>query len=198
MKERKKFLKYYAIGIIVLLILIMFIIPDSFFSKKYENNFNNLINNSTEEPEQATTAYTDFKEQQEHLKKNNYTYSYQLLAYASDKATYMYNCKGTILNGKEEGLCTKPKNIDYTEKDKKEKLTYVNINYLNPSYIFDLIKDIEVEPIDYTGLRVFIYNVKIDGLDTEIQISTTKEEINQIQINNVKDTYVLKYSDITY
>ena len=197
---RKKFLIIYGIVIAVILILILFIIPDSFFLKPYEKNFYEIFGGNTQEEvptEQAKTKYTDFKEQQEHLLNNNYKYSYQMLPMVDGKSV-MYICEGEIANGKEKGTCTKPKDLEYTEKNKEKVLKDLNQNYLKPEYIFDLIKDTEIEPIDYTGYRVYKYEMTINKLDTEIEISTNKEEIIQIEISNRRGVYVLKFSDIKY
>ncbi|MBR4694357.1 MAG: hypothetical protein IKP07_06040 [Bacilli bacterium] len=197
---RKKFLIIYGIVVAVILILILFIIPDSFFLKPYEKNFYEIFGDkeTTDVPtEQAKTNYTDYEEQKEHLLKGNYKYSYQMLPLVNGKSV-IYNCDGEVADGKEEGSCTKPSDLQYTEKNKEKILKDVNLNYLKPEYIFDLIKDQEVEPIDYTGYRVYKYSITINKLETEIEIATGKAEINQIEISNRRGVYVLKFSDIKY
>ncbi len=195
MIKNNKPLLIYGIIILVILVLILFVIPDDFFARKYQKNAEEIFGTEIKESE---PEYVDFEEQKERLKKKNYTYSYQMLAYVKKDTQLMYSCKGAMLNGKEEGICTKPDAISYNEKNIKEKLEYVNLNYFEPEYIFNLVKDMEVEPVEYTGLRIYTYQTKISGVYTEIQIYTDRENIVQIDLSSAKETYVMKYSDITY
>lgn len=198
MKNRLIFLMIYGSLIIILLVIILFVIPDDAFLKKYENNYNKIMENTNVELEQAETEYLDFKEQQKHLENNHYSYSYQILTPVSQELNAIYNCSGTVSGSNEEGTCTKPRKIEFTEQNKSKELNKVNMNYLNPSYLFNIINELDVEPIDYTGFRIYTYNTKLNNLETKIKIATDRENIVQIEIDNVKENYVLKYSDISY
>lgn len=192
-----KLLIIYGIVIVIALVLIIFVIPDSFFERKYMKNYEEIMGGS-ETKEETPAEYVDLNTQKERLLKKNYTYSYQISAYVKKDETMTYNCKGTKLNGKEEGLCTKPDAISYNEKNIKEKLEYVNQKYLDPEYVFNLIKDLDVEPYESYGVRIYTYKIKMSGIDTQIELYTDRENIVQIVLGSAKETYVMKYSEITY
>ena len=192
-----KLLIIYGIVIVIALVLIIFVIPDSFFERKYMKNYEEIMGGS-ETKEETPAEYVDLNTQKERLLKKNYTYSYQISAYVKKDETMTYNCKGTKLNGKEEGLCTKPDAISYNEKNMKEKLEYVNQKYLDPEYVFNLIKDLDVEPYESYGVRIYTYKIKMSGIDTQIELYTDRENIVQIVLGSAKETYVMKYSEITY
>ena len=192
-----KLLIIYGIVIVIALVLIIFVIPDSFFERKYMKNYEEIMGGS-ETKEETPAEYVDLNTQKERLLKKNYTYSYQISAYVKKEETMTYNCKGTKLNGKEEGLCTKPDAISYNEKNMKEKLEYVNQKYLDPEYVFNLIKDLDVEPYESYGVRIYTYKIKMSGIDTQIELYTDRENIVQIVLGSAKETYVMKYSEITY
>ncbi len=195
--KKYKLLIIYGIVIVIALVLIIFVLPDSFFERKYMKNYEEIMGGS-ETKEETPAEYVDLKTQKERLLKKNYTYSYQISAYVKKDETMTYNCKGTKLNGKEEGLCTKPDAISYNEKNMKEKLEYVNQKYLDPEYVFNLIKDLDVEPYESYGVRIYTYKIKMSGVVTQIELYTDRENIVQIVLGSAKETYVMKYSEITY
>jgi hypothetical protein len=195
--KKYKLLIIYGIVIVIALVLIIFVLPDSFFERKYMKNYEEIMGGS-ETKEETPAEYVDLKTQKERLLKKNYTYSYQISAYVKKDETMTYNCKGTKLNGKEEGLCTKPDAISYNEKNISEKLKYVNQNYLDPEYVFNLIKDLDVEPYESYGVRIYTYKIKMSGVVTQIELYTDRENIVQIVLGSAKETYVMKYSEITY
>lgn len=188
--KRKILLIVYAIIILILLIAIMFIIPDSFFIKKYEGI--EIPSNKTEKKE-----FIDYEIQKEHLINNQYEYEYVLLDSMS-KESNTYKCSGKTNKTIESGSCTSPEVISYTEKDKKEVFSKIDINYLNPTYIFNKIKNITPKETKYVTLREYNYQTMIEDLDTEIIIYTDLDEITKIEISNAYMTYILKYSNVSY
>jgi len=187
--KKYKFLIIYAIVIIIILIAIMFIIPDSVYLKKYEN-----IELPTTEVE--VKEYPDFEKQKEHLLNKNYEYEYLILD-SMGTETYEYDCNGKIDGDIESGTCTKPEKISYTESTKKD-VFHTDLDFLDVSYIFNLINDQEPEKEEYNDIRIFKYTADIKLLETEINITTDKDEITKIELSNKYMTYILKFSNIIY
>ena len=190
MLKKHKGLTIYFIIIIIALLLIMFIIPDSFFTKKYEGV--KIPSSDTEKKE-----FTDFETQKQHLLKNNYNYEYSLLD-SMGTESYYFQCSGQINDTLESGSCTSPEKISYTETTKKEVFSKIENQYLNPQKIFELIEGITPEEFKESTIREFVYQSKIEDLDTEITITTDLDEITQICLSNAYMTYILKYSNVTY
>lgn len=189
--KNNKFLKIYALVIIIILLAIMFLIPDSFFMNKYEEvNIPTSANTTKKE-------FTPYEIQKEHLLKKKFSYEYNLLDSMSDK-TYNFKCSGTIDETIESGSCSLPNKISYTEQNKKEVFKSIDLNFLNIEYIFNIIKDITPEETKYQTLREYKYNLKIKDLESEIIIHTDIKEITKIYISNAYMTYILKYNDVSY
>lgn len=190
MLKKHKGLTIYFIIIIIALLLIMFIIPDSFFTKKYEE-----IKNPSSDTEKK--EFTDFETQKQHLLKNNYNYEYSLLD-SMGTESYYFQCSGQINDTLESGSCTSPEKISYTETTKKEVFSKIENQYLNPQKIFELIEGITPKEFKESTIREFVYQSKIEDLNTEITITTDLDEITQICLSNAYMTYILKYSNVTY
>lgn len=192
MSKNKKFLIVYFIVIAILLVCIMFLLPDSFFSRKYDANyekyFGNVENPQTERPRKE---FVDYEKQKDNLINGNYSYKYNLL-----QSKYRYECSGEIRDRKETGECTLPESITYDQKSKKNAFSNINIDYITPSTIFDLLKNAEPTLNTYNNYREYKYNIKINNLDTEVIVHTTLSEINQISISNLSMTYLLKYEGL--
>lgn len=185
-KKRKIGLAIYAVIIIIALIFIIFIAPDSLFTKKPDLDAL---------PVSDPIEFVDYEEQKENLKQNKYTYEYNILDSMSD-TTYNYKCTGTINIDEEAGTCTQPEYITYDVSTKEEVYKNINKNFIDPAYIFNLVKDIEPELIKYQTYRDYTYNLEISGLDTKILIRTDVQNITEITIMNTYSQYHLKYSDI--
>lgn len=179
------------IGTIVLigLLFILFIIPDSFFLELH--NRQNTPKLNIEEPS-STNQFTSYEEQIKKLKEKKYSYEYLLLDSMSSK-TYRYDCNGTIDDDKESGKCTSPENITYNETNKADVYSNINTDFLDIDYIFEYISDIEPELTEYQTTREYNYLTKILDLETEITISTDRNNITQIVISNAYMTYLLNY-----
>ncbi len=194
MFKKNKLLVIYAIIIFVLLIAIMFIIPDSFFKGMYDTIDIPSPTSSNEKRE-----FIDFEIQKDNLLKNKFEYEYLLLD-SMGTETYTFKCSGKINDKIESGTCTSPEAFSYTESTKKDAFSKINIDFLNPSYIFNLIK--EVEPIEtkYPTIRDYNYKTNIkfneDDLETEIIIHTDLNEITKIEISNAYMTYIIKYNRV--
>lgn len=188
MGKRGKLLVVYAIIIFIALITILFIIPDSFFLSRY-NNIDLPIDNNTEEKKE----FIDYEIQKSNLMENNFEYEYLLLDSMRSK-TYKYDCTGKVSGDIESGSCRLPEKFSYTEVTKKESFSKIDINYLDPTYIFNLLKDAEPVETKYQTLREYKYNVAIKDLETEVIVFTDINEINKIEISNAYMTYIIKYN----
>ena len=171
----------------------MFVIPDSFFLKFYQKNIDKVTQGLPQDQEQEPD-FTDYETQQERLLKKEYDYKYLLY---DDKEGSTYKCTGTLSGTKDKGKCTSPKKIEYTEKNIK-KLTSFNKNYVDVKYIFEKVKDVEPKVLNMDTDREFIYNLTLDGQDTEIVVYTSHDDIYRIDISNIKHVYVVKFSNIKY
>lgn len=194
MKKRKKFVIIYLIIILVALILIMFVIPDSVFMQKYKNIKLPQIPTTKNEPT-TKKEFVDYEIQKENLKKNKYDYEYLLLDSTGSKT---YKCTGNINETIESGSCESPTRFSYTESTKTKEFSDIKINYLDPTYIFNLLEDIEAQITEYPTLREYQYTTSIDDLETEIVIYTDLNDITKIELSNVYMTYIIKYSNISY
>lgn len=188
--KRGLFLLIYAIVIIILLIYILFIAPDSMFLSKESKELIEQI--ESKEPREFLTI----EEQFEHLKNKLYNYEYNILDSMSDKS-YTFKCEGKINATKEEGTCTNPV-VEYTESNKKEVFKKINIDYLEPEKIYELIKDINPTIDTYTDSKTYTYNLIIKGLNSDITIISGFDDISEIRITNAYMTYVLKFSNVSY
>ena len=196
MEKRKKFLFIYAIVIVILLLCIMFILPDSFFSKKYNDNYEKYFgSNTSQNSETIKKEFTDYEKQKEALTIGNYSYKYNILD-SMGKESYRYECAGKVTEDTETGQCVLPELVDYDSKTKKDAYKQINIDYITPSKIFDLVKDVTPTLESYNTYREYTYNTKIQKLETEIVIQTSLEEITQISISNAYMTYLLKYESL--
>ena len=186
MNKSNKLFICYILFIIVALVLIMFILPDSFFT----SSKNNL---SISESNNQKSETTSLAKQKENLLKSNYNYEYSLLV-----GTKTYSCTGKIEDSNEEGTCTLPEEISYTEKNKDEVFANIENEYLEPSKIFALIKDISPKEFEYSGLKEYEYQTKIKDLNTTISIFSDNKEITEIRLSNISMTYQIKYSNMSY
>lgn len=188
--KKNKFLGIFAIVIFILLILIMFILPDGLFLA-IENGTTIPIPMGTETTKEDTITLEDKITK---LKTNEYNYEYTLM-YSTTNETYTYKCTGTISNKKENGTCTKPEELTYTEKNKKEILNKIDTDYTDIEYIFDSIKD--VKPTETKmSLTTTSYNyvIYINNYETDITITADQTDITQITINNIYMTYLINYT----
>ena len=188
-KKRKILLLIYAIVIILILIFILFIAPDTMFTDDIDIDF--------ELPKTDTKEFMDYQKQQEHLLQKNYNYEYVLLD-SMGKKSYQFNCEGKREGQFESGTCTLPENISYTQDNRKDAYKLIDSNYLEPSYIFDLLTDIKPEEAKYQESREYTYKIKIKDLDTDVIVTTDLDNITKIIINNAYMNYILKFSDVKY
>lgn len=186
-KKRKKGLAIYAIFIIVILIFIVFFAPDKWFQKKDDIDVNNSQTNEVKK--------VDYETQIKNLTKNQYDYTYNLM-HSKNKKTYLYECSGTINKDEETGSCTSPKKIEYNQDNKNKILDKIDINLLNPQYLFELLKDIEYQKFDYVQYIEYTYNTKIDNLETEIIVRSNPENIFDILVSNTHFQYHLQFKNI--
>lgn len=196
MEKTKNFLFIYAIVIVILLLCVMFILPDSFFSKKYDDNYNKYFGgNKTQNNEPVKKEFTDYEEQKEALRSGNYSYKFNILD-SMGKESYRYECTGTVDKDTETGKCVLPDLVEYDQMSKKGAYKQINIDYITPSKLFDLVKDTTPTLNSYNTYREYTYNIKIQKLETEIIVQTSLEEITQISISNAYMTYLLKFEGL--
>lgn len=182
--KRKLFLLIYGIVIVLILLFIMFFAPNKWFQKEGER------------PKIESLIYT-LDEQKEHLLNKQYEYEYNIL-YADTISNYTYKCNGKLNKEEEKGTCSLPEKIEYDETNKENVLGNLNDNYLNVEKLFDIIKDVSYSKEIYEGTIVYIYNLKINGLETNVELYSNYDDIFEIRIDNVNDHYQLKYSNIVY
>lgn len=186
--KKKKFLIIYFIIVVLLLVVIMFVLPDSFIKKT--SKYKNFYKDETENKETVKKEpFLDYEKQISNLEKNVYSYEYEI-----DYNGVLYVCQGNKKGEKEEGSCTKPKKVSYTEKNYNDVFKNINKKFLDVNYIFEQLKDIEPEETDLGKERMFTYN--LEESDTEVIINTDKKNITRICIARGYLTYVLKYSNI--
>lgn len=187
-KKRKIALAIYGLVIIIALIYIVFFAPDSFFIKKGDKTITNL--NEIIKPQKV-----DFKIQKENLLHNNYDYEY-ILVDSRTSPPKNYNCTGTITDGKREGTCTSPDNVTYTDANFKEVFKYIYLNYLDPTYILELLDNSKVTTNDLEAYVDYVFNTKYQTLDTSITVRTNNENITDIIVINLAMQYHIKISNI--
>lgn len=187
-KKRKIGLAIYAVLIIVILIFIVFFAPDKWFQKKYDDI--DVNNSQTNEVKKV-----DYETQIKNLTKNQYDYTYNLM-HSKNKKTYIYECSGTINKDQETGSCTSPEKIEYNQDNKKKAFDKIDINLLDPKYIFELIKDIEYQKLDYVQYIEYTYTTEIDDLETEISVRSSTENIFDIFISNTYFQYHIQFKNI--
>lgn len=187
-KKRKIALGIYALIIIIVLIFIIFFAPESWFSKDYSDY--EIPTSNVEEPKEV-----DYETQKTNLTNNKYHYTYNIMDSMTEH-TYTYECSGAVNIDEDKGFCSIPSRIDYETDTKKEVFKYINIDLLNPEYIFNLVKDITPEEINNQPYIDYIYKLQIQDLNSEILIRSGKENISEIIITNAYMQYHLKFSDI--
>ncbi len=188
---KKKYIIIYGLVLVILLLLIMFVIPDDFFLRPYKKNAT-LLTTETENVEEK--EFLPYEEQQKKLIDDNYNFEYILLDSMSSK-TYSYKCNGTKKGNLESGTCDTPTSFSYTEENKKSKFL-IDINYLDVQYILKWLKEEKYEITNYQGEKEYLYNVKIDDLETEVIVYTDYEDITRIEINNAYMNYIIKYERV--
>lgn len=189
-KKRIICLVIYAIVVIIGLIFIIFFAPEKWFQRDLSDFNLPMFNSSSQEKE-----VIDYETQKEYLMSNNYEYTYNIL-YNTAESAYNFECKGKINKETEEGSCTLPDRVEYTEKNKQEVFNKINTNLLDPSYIFNLIKDIKPEEIKNEPYTEYTYNLTYSDLKTEIIIRSDDVSISEIIITNVNMVYHLKFTNI--
>ena len=208
MNKRKKALTIYAIVIFIILIAILFIIPDSVFLKFYPSKIPQISGETNEEKKE----FADYDKQKERLLNKEFDYEYVLLD-SMNKKSYIYRCNGSVNKEKDNGFCTSHSTINkmdeedtsedqtipitYNEKNKKEELK-IDISYLDPEVIFNLLKDVTPKETRNQTFREFNYKTKIKDLSTEIIVYTNLDNITKIEINNQYMNYIIKFSNIKY
>ena len=187
--SRKKFLSIYFIIIAILLVFILFIAPEDLFLK------NKKSETPTDENVSLPSIFSDIETQKQNLLNSNYDYEYNILDSMGKKAI-QYSCTGKINGTEEQGNCTKPKKISYTEKNKNEVFKDLNPNYLNVQYVFELIKEITPKELTYMNQRILTYELVLDNLNSEIIIKTDIDKIFRIEINNAYEIYIINFDNI--
>lgn len=175
--KRAILLIIYAFLILALFLYIIFIAPDHLFEKK-----KNVSGPTTK----------SLQTMQEELLKNNYEYKLNVFNIIGTKSI-TYKCSGKREEEKEEGTCFSPQTLNYTEETKKEILKEINTSYLEPEYIFNLIEEIKPRIEEYQANKIYTYKVVLNTLDTEITLITDKEQILEIRLNNIYETYNITY-----
>lgn len=189
--KRTIFLFIYGIIIIAGLVYILFIAPTDLFLSKETKEFIKSVEKMNEE------NTNDINGLLKHLDYKEYDYSYNILDSVGEDSL-IYKCRGTVRQDKDNGACTEPKEIVYDEKNKKEKLSSLNHDLLDIEYIKELIKDETPTVEEYQTLKLYKYEVEIDTLKTDVIIYANRYDIEQIQIMNGYETYVIKFSNINY
>jgi len=177
---RKKFLIIYGIVILILLIVILFIVPDKFFMKGHDD-------------EEVKVPITEvaYEDQIKKLRNNKYDYNY-LIMYDINYDESIYKCDGKIDGDKEEGSCTSPSDISYTEKNKSEVFKNIKLEYMDLNYIFDLVKDVEPKIENYYNTKKYIYNLLLDKVNSDITIYSAVDRIIEVELSNQYGSYVIK------
>ena len=182
------------IGVILVLFLVLILLPDSFYKKHskygwfYENNFIGEPDNSSVLDGWDLSIDDLFDK----LLKNKYSYNYNL-----QNKNYTYICNGKKNGEDDNGSCSSPKKIDYNINNFKEVFKNINTNYLDISFIYDLVKDIDGESIqENDSSRRYEYNIVNNNVKTDIYIFTNKSNIRKIMIMNDSLTYIIEYSNI--
>ena len=183
----KKFLIGYFVIIMFLLVFILFIAPDSLFLKKDSDNGVTYS--------ETTKESSNIEQQKQDLLNGNYDYEYKIL-YNIGNGTIEYNCKGQVYNSEDNGKCTLPQKIEYSTENKNEIFSKINYNYLDLSYVFKLIENIEPADITYGNERMLIYEIKTEEYETKITIRANKEHIFHIEISNKNNIYYLSFDNI--
>lgn len=174
---KKKFLIIYGVLIAIILVFILFIAPDKMFMK----TSNSTKNTSTK------TKFVDYKKQQKELLTKDYKYHFDI-----NYNTRNYKCSGIKNKKGISGECSEPANLKYNQ-DNIDKQLKLNTDYLNPEYVFNLVKDIKPELENLYVKRYYTYSVKLVGLDGKIIIYTNRNHITQISIMNGYFTYSIYY-----
>lgn len=182
--KRGLFLLIYAVIIIIALIYILFLAPDTMFLSKESKELIKQI--------QETEKFKSIETQFENLTKTDYKYYYNIMDSMSTK-TYTYHCEGEVSNQKDDGICEEF-NIKYNQDNKTEYIKNINHDYINPSKIYELIKDVEPVIENYTDTKVYNYKINIKELDSDITIVSGYENINEIRITNAYMAYILKFT----
>jgi hypothetical protein len=189
MKNRVKFLTIYGVIVVGILAYIVFFAPDTMF---YDEDKVEELTKQMEENKEIK-KYKTIEEQKENLlNATSYDYSFRLM-YGNN---IEYNCNGSYKDGVDSGNCVGSKVVSYNSRaNKKEVLNNVDTHYLEADEILALIKE-EVEPT-YLEQRKYEYSVMIGKHQTDITISTDKDNITDILVSNDAMTYLIKYTNIS-
>lgn len=174
---KKKLWIIYGILILGVLAYILFLMP----IKKDEN-----LDKSNISEEQV---YGSLEDMFTVFLKGNYEYTYNVLI-NNEKFLYVGKKDGD----KEKGTFTsKDEVVSYNTINE-----FINKNFINPTYIYNLIKDLEYNKDKYDNIRVFNYETKINDLKTEIAIYTDYTSITKINITNIKEQYSLSFKNVGF
>lgn len=174
---KKKLWIIYGILILGVLAYILFFMP----IKKDEN-----LDKSNISEEQV---YGSLEDMFTVFLKGNYEYTYNVLI-NNEKFLYVGKKDGD----KEKGTFTsKDEVVSYNTINE-----FINKNFINPTYIYNLIKDLEYNKDKYDNIRVFNYETKINDLKTEIAIYTDYTSITKINITNIKEQYSLSFKNVGF
>lgn len=184
MGKRGYFLLGYGIVVLLLLIFIIFLAPSKWFQKK------------TDMPSFETHEYT-LEEQISHILNKQYEYEYNIL-YADRDANYTYKCRGKLEKEEETGTCSFPEKLTYDNTNVDEVFEDLNNEYLDLQKLFDRLENVSYTEKEYEGIKVYVYNLKINSLETDIELYSNYNDIIEIRIDNVNEHYQLKYSNILY
>lgn len=183
--KNKKFLIIYGF-IIFIILLVIVLAPNKWFSRKLPSD------PVVEVPEKVI----DLDAQYSRLRNNKYEYRY-LIMYDINGDQSTYKCNGTIDGENESGSCTSPKNVSYTNKDKKEVFKKIKSEYLDMNYLLDLIKDVKPTDKKYENTYLYIYTLDLDNTMTDISIYSDGDNIIEIEIANKYGAYVIRLSNVS-
>lgn len=184
MGKRWYFIIGYGIVVVILFLFIVFWAPSKWFQKKVDL------------PKIEIHECT-LKEQMEHLLNNQYEYEYNIL-YVDTETYHIYMCSGKLDKTTESGTCTSPKQIEYNNETKQEVLGDLNNDYLDLQKLFEFLEDKSYTEKEYEGTKVYVYNIKINSLETDVELYSDDDNIIEIRIDNFNEHYQLKYSNILY
>ena len=183
--KNKKFLIIYGV-IIFIGLLVIVLAPNSWFSKKLPSG--EIVNTPEKE--------INLSEQYDRLKNNKYEYRY-LIMYDINGDQSTYKCNGTVDGDNESGSCSSPKEVSYTNDNKKEIFKKIKVEYLDISYLIDLFKDIEPTEKKYENTYLYIYTLDLDNTKTDISVYSDGDNIIEIELANKYGAYVIRLSNIS-
>ena len=70
-----------------------------------------------------------------------------------------------------------------------------NINYINLEYILNIIKQNSAFIQDKDNIKTYLYEINNNDLLTKIYINVSEENINNIEITELNNSYNLKFDN---